>query len=359
MTFSPHAARVALLATLFGVAGGCRSTTVAERPFESSRTFAAAQADPESHVFNVTLHAPTHPIRFRTPQSLARSLAVASAGYLLHERFRQATGRSLAFHMLGHAMIEVKSVGEDGRRLYLLSAVTDTGDGETARLILKQQVGFSLADFGTRGRLESFDEVARDVDEAAETNVRAVRVRFLVSPQASARMLQFAEEFERRRVFERYSLTGSPLDGTGAGCTSLVAAFLEVAGVLDDGLKERWTVRLRVPDQLFGDPVQGTRVPVRRLFFGPRTRRWATEREPHRLLTFYDTTAMFEWARELATAPACRLPPGTENRGPVECDMARRLGMPVVTIDLRGRPTPSGPVIRGPADPDVESLGCR
>lgn len=318
----------------------------APRPFESSRTFAAAQADPEPHVLTVTFHPPTLPIRFGSPNALARSLAFASAGYALHEWFREATGRTLGYHMVGHAMIEVKTVGSDGQARYLLTASTAAEDGETAELMFRQQVGYSLADIGTRGRLAPLDEVARDIDEAAETNVRAVRVRFLVSPAAAARMLEFAAEFERRRGYERYNLTGYPLTLTGVGCTSLVASYLDVAGLLDPTWLARWRVRLRVPEELFGDPSRGVRVPPRKLLLGPRTRRWATACEPHRDIEFFDTTAMHEWASRLATAPADQLPLGASNRGPVELALAARLGMPVVTIDRRAVPTPTGPIFR-------------
>jgi hypothetical protein len=134
------------------------------------------------------------------------------------------------------------------------------------------------------------------------------------------------------------------LDQTGAGCTSFVASFLDVAGLLDPAWQEAWRVRLRVPEELFGDPERGVRVPPRKLLFGPRTRRWATACEPHRVLDFYDTTAMYDWACRLAvgTHP---LPPNVV-RGPTEQALARRLGMPVVTVDLRHVPTPSGPIFR-------------
>lgn len=313
----------------------------APRPYESSRTYRAATAlDHEPHVFTLTVHAPTWPIRFRSPRSLARSLLVASTGYLLHERYTQATGRTRAFHMIGHAMAEVKSVAPDGHLRYLLAAVTEAGDGQTAKLMLREHVGYSLAAIGTRGRIEPFDEVARDIDEAAETRVRAVRVRFLISAGAAERMLAFFDEFARRRIHETYSLAGLPLDGTGAGCTSFVVAFLEAAGLLDDDWKDRWTVRLRVPEELFGDPARGDRVPPRRLLFGPRVRRWATAGEPHRLLAFYDTAAMYDWASGLAADR----PTGPHSES--DRVLSRHLGMPVVTIDLRGRPVPSGPIFR-------------
>ena len=320
--------------------------SAAEKPFESSRTYVAAtRIDPEPHVLSITIHAPTRPIRYESPKALAHSMLSATVAQAVNDRYRATTGRTLAYHMVGHAMIELKSAGGAESR-YLLTAVSESGTGQTNDLMLRQQVGYTIALVGTRGEIQSYNHVARDIDESVESDVRAVRLRFLVSPPAASRMFDFFAEFARRGIHERYALTAYPLDQTGAGCTSLMAAFLEVAGLLDPEWAARWRVSLRVPEELFGDPERGIRVPPRKLLFGPRTRRWATESEPHRLVAFYDTTAMFDWANRLATCPVAHLPANAVREGPTEQALARHLGMPVVTIDLRHVPTPTGPMFR-------------
>ena len=90
-------------------------------------------------------------------------------------------------------------------------------------------------------------------------------------------------------------------------------------------------------------------MPVRCVLFGPAVRRWATPDEPHRDIVFYDTTAMYRTVDELARAPAGSLPAGYSNDDPVTCAIGRRLAMPVLTVDRRTWPTPTGPVMAPPA----------
>jgi len=336
-----------LLATAILLMAGCRTMSAAKRPIEESRTYQAATGiDSEPHVFSFTMHAPTYKIDFNSPRSLAWSMVPAGIGEVVSAEYKKRTGRSLAFHMVGHCVIELKSVDpKTGKMRYLLTAVTDARSSETFEQLIRDKVGFGITDRGTKGKLETAEKDARDIDEAAEVGIRAARLRVLISEQTAQRMFDYYEEFERKRMFDKFALASYPLDGTGVGCTSYAASFLDIAGLLEPQWQTEWQHRFLVPQALVGDPDLGTKTPVRRLLFGPRNRRWATENEPNHPLSFYDTTKMYDWIIRMHGTPSGRLPPGYLN-GEIEKKLGEYLAMPVVTVDMRNRPTPTGPFRR-------------
>lgn len=322
---------------LFAALAGCRSMPAEDRAFTNTRTFhAATVVDPEPHVLNITVHAPTRPLDYSSPRRLELSML---RGMALQSRDSATTrlfGRTLGCHSVGHVMIELKSTDPlSGRVRYLLTAMNATDPDEWTAQVVKQKLGYAIFTRGVAGQLDTYDRVATDIDEPAEVGTPSARLRVLLSPAAADRMFRFYTEFLARSGHRRLALVSDPLSDDGASCTSLAAAFLETGGLLTPEWQAAWTRTLRVPEPLVGDPEAGKRIALRRLFVGPTVRRWAEPGEPHRVVSFYDTTLLHHWIARHATHTSA-----------VECRLERMLAMPVATIDGRLTPTPSGPIYR-------------
>lgn len=322
---------------LLTVVAGCRTMPAGDRPFTETRTYRAAMAvDPEPHVLSVTVHPPSRPLDFTSPRGLVLSLVRGSLLQFGDDTTSELFGRTFGVHSVGHVMVELKSTDPTtGRVRYLLTAQNTADASEWADQAVTQRVGYALLTRGVTGRIDSYDRVATDIDEPAEVGTPSARLRVLVSPEAADRMLRFYAEFLARGIDHRMALASDPLAGDGASCASLAAAFLEAGGLLTPEMQAAWQRTASVPDALVGDPEAGTRVPLRKMFVGPTARRWAGAGEPHRDITYYDTTRMHGWVVRHAAHPSA-----------VDCQLGRLLAVPVATLDARTVPTPVGPLFR-------------
>jgi hypothetical protein len=316
---------------------GCRTMPAEDRPYTETRTYhAATSVDPEPHVLNITVHPPTRPLDYASPQRLAFSLVSGSLLQLRDTTTAKLFGRTLGVHSVGHIMIELKSVDpHTGQVGYLLTAQNTANGSEWTDQAIKQQVGFALFTRGVAGRTDDPDHVANDIDEPAEVGTRSARLRVVLSPETADRLFRFYDEFRARGVHTRMSLVSDPLSGDGASCASLAAAFLEVGGLLTPDMRAEWQRTLHAPEALVGDPEAGKKVAPRKLLMGPAARRWAGPCEPHRDITYFDTALMHPWIVRHAAA-----------NSEAECRLSRLLAMPITTIDARNVPTPTGPMFR-------------
>lgn len=320
---------------LVAVLVGCRTMPAEDRPFTHTRTYHAAMVvDPEPHVLNVTVHAPSRSLDYSSPRRLHLSML---SGMLLQCRdaeMAKLCDRTLGVHSVGHVMIELKSTDPTtGQVRYLLTALNAADPGEWGEQAAKQKVGYAIFTRGVAGKIDTPDRVATDLEEPAEVGRPSARLRVLLSPEAADRMFRFYAEFLARGGDRRLALVSDPLAGDGASCASLAAAFLEVGGLFDPEWQAAWQRTLRVPEALVGDPEAGKKVKLWRLFVGPTVRRWAEPHEPHRDITYFDTTLMHAWIVQHAAHSSA-----------VECQLERLLALPVATVDGRFVPTPTGPI---------------
>lgn len=335
-----------MLAALVLVAAGCRSVPLEPGPLEASRTYrAATELDPEPHVLTITVLPPTRDWDFTTPRTVRRSSLVALPFEAAERGLQACAGRTFGFHAVGHSLIELKSIDPaTGRPRYLLTAVTDEDDTEEKHLIFRDQIGLTFLDQGSRGKIQEPEVIGRILDEPAELGVRAARLRVLLTPATADRLFAYFEEFRRRRIYEHFALTSYPLRGDGAGCIGFAVSFLDAAGLLDPTLEQAWRVTLRVPADLYGDPQRGVRVPPRKLFFGLSHPDWPGDGEPYRVVSFFDTTALYHW---IVNADRCAEASAAPSA--VEVAQERFLHIPVVTLDARSVPTPTGPIFQSAA----------
>jgi len=247
--------------------------------------------------------------------------------------FLRALGNQIAFrhrdskHSIGHVFVHLRS-SLTGREEFV--GMTSRGPTEDRDLILLDGYGFGVLGADMMGRLETHEELAARLEERAETGLIAW-LRFGVSPEAAARMVEFVDEFRAQGLDDHYGGANRPRYREGGGCSAFGLAFMELAGLVTPEHHEAWQVHFRVPERLWGGPLTGLRVPLRRALW--EGGRWARADEPHVASMFWDPSKMYRWIRENHEAQALA------DHAPESYKDAVGL-----VVDARATPVPAEPI---------------
>jgi hypothetical protein len=268
------------------------------------------------------------PCSYRTPQVVAASAFGATFFHGIQAAANKCFDRNLGYHIYGHVIIELKTIDPaTNEPIYIVTSVTDADPGEAGRLVFGDKIGLSIVSQGTEGKIQSPDEAATILEEPSELGVKASRMRFLLSSESAAAMLEHYRHFVEAGVYKRYVLTAYPLHGDGAGCSSLAVSFLDVGGLLTPDMVRAWKVSVNAPEHLFGDLRAGRKVPVWRLvaYFVSHCRWPETD---YRTVRFYDPLLMYNYAARLAER---------SEKDQRDCDrkLAEYLSIPTATFDAR------------------------
>ena len=230
---------------------------------------------------SLTIYAIPSPrgIDWSTPKSLTWSAAR-----------NQLSGQT---HKIGHANVHVRCATSEGddRDFEILTGMTSGEDDPTMRLLKEEGYGLGILFATVPGRLESQEEVSRDLQNRLD-NGTVNFLQFQISSPTCARLADYATEYQARGHDRFYGLPNRPRHGEGAGCTAFAASFLDLAGLHTDHLRSRWNKTRRAPEFLTGGPMTGHFVPLAALLRPIRPLRWARETEPHFAVNFYDPDAL-------------------------------------------------------------------
>ena len=233
---------------------------------------------------------------------------------------------------ISHVFVNLKcdSLGKD---VYV--GMTSATTTEERELLLKHKVGLGLMFHTYVGKLEKTAEIVKDL-ESYHGSDRVAKMTTLVSNEACARMLDYAQDYEARGFGAMYSgLQADPLKGEGSGCSAFGMSFLEVAGLLEPEYFTKWREHLYIPKRFIGGPLTGRKVPVTRLLFRPGAK-WS-DREPHIELHAWNPEKMHSWVGRVHHQSK----KGQSIRNLVEI---RQVGKTKeVIFDKTHYPTPSGP----------------
>jgi len=230
---------------------------------------------------SLTIYAIPSPrgIDWSTPKSLTWSAAR-----------NQLSGQT---HKIGHANIHVRCAAAEGddRDFEVLTGMTTGDDDPTMRLLKEEGYGLGILFATVPGRLETQEEVSRDLYDRFETG-KVNFLQFRVSSPTCARLAEYVTAYKSRGYDRFYGLPNRPRHGEGAGCTAFAASFLDLAGLHTDYLRSRWKKTRLAPEFLTGGPMTGHFVPLAALLRPIRPLRWARETEPHFAISFFDPDAL-------------------------------------------------------------------
>lgn len=190
---------------------------------------------------------------------------------------------------MGHVFIELEGDGKS-----IMAGTTKLNMFSSGRKELMQGYGLGILFRGIEGRLHFEDGVKRDLPTQYHFGKVAI-IRAEISQGNYERLLYYLDEYQRRGYGSIYNGLNKPREGLGAGCTAFGLSFFEVAGIVQPGWEEMWTVHVRVPYELVGGPLTGNIVPLTEVF---SAKAWATESEPHLVFNIIDPYLIYEWINQ-------------------------------------------------------------
>lgn len=249
---------------------------------------------------------------------------------------------------LSHIAVELRgprSAEDAGAAYGSLSSMSDRGRNTVRRLLVDQiGLGMLLADYP--GALEAAGRLRHETRRKERTG-RVQRVTYLLPEATAFRVQRYLAEYPTTGNHRIYGgLASHPRYGEGAGCVAYARAVSEIAGLDQDRSQAGWHRKIRIPKGLIGDPCQRRRVPVTRLIWGARAARWASEKEPHVEIHFYDPDRIFREIAAAGEAASRRTQPrpAAETAGARDAVVRRHGRCYELVYDRRDAVTPTEPL---------------
>ncbi len=206
------------------------------------------------------------------------------------------------------------------------------------RQLLIENRGLGILFHSFEGQLENKSEIQEELTDHLK-NGRANFVRFLLNDGQCQRISHYLKEYRQKNVGQYYGLANRPLYGEGAGCSAFAASFVEVAGLMEQDLKDAWSLSVNIPLKYAGPPLKEEGVSLVRLMFGAS--QWARHDEAHRTLAFWSPDRMFEWVKDRVSKAQ-----GEKNFSVMKLENAQG-----ISYDKSYLPAPGGPIWQQHTDP--------
>lgn len=206
--------------------------------------------------------------------------------------------------------------------------------------LLLENRGLGILYHSFEGRLETAEDIDAEMKTLAETGERLNFVSFKIGKDNCQRLMTYLKEYREKNVGRYYGLANRPLYGEGSGCSAFGASFLEVAGLLDQDIKDAWSGAVNIPLAFSGPPLRDEGVNLLKLMFNAG--KWAREDEDHKKLFFWDPDKMFQWTKARIEAPT------KFNVTPTQIGNAKG-----IIIDKSHLPAPLGPIFQQTLDPSI------
>jgi len=196
---------------------------------------------------------------------------------------------SFQSRFMGHVFIEVQC--GDQRDM----AGMASGRFDYINQVVIEGRGLGVLYHSFVGRIEDPKEIEKEIQELAQSGERLNFAKFILNQGQCQRAMTYMKEYREKNLGKYYGLVNRPLYGEGSGCSAYGASFLEVTGLLDEEIKKFWSNSVRIPVEFAGPPLRKEKVNILSLMFNAG--RWALEKEPHHLLTFWSPDQMYQWVQ--------------------------------------------------------------
>lgn len=257
-----------------------------------------------------------------------------------------ALGNALTLHAsqrknaMGHVYIELSGpdynvvAGSTKKKLFV-----------SGRKELMRGYGLGILFRGIEGKLEFDRALTRDLPTHYHNgDIAFIKAR--ISKENFDRLVHYLEEYQQRGYDTIYNGLNKPREGLGAGCSAFGLSFFEVAGIIQQGWLESWTVNVRIPDYLIGGPLTGRFVSLEKVSYSAE---WASEDEPHRVFSIVDPYLIYEWINEVWDKLKfdAQQADGFDDEIPVPVLRGKARGL---VYDFRQYPMPEEPVFLPPIE---------
>jgi hypothetical protein len=215
---------------------------------------------------------PSPGLDWSSPASLTRTTMI---GNLLRKR-----------RSLGHVSVRVQSDGID-----IFTGMTQQNKSEGRNEVLWKGFGLGILLHNFKGRLETKEELEPELELRMQTGLLSF-IKFKLSPAHCTRLDAFLKAYQDKKGHETYGMIPRPLYGEGGGCSAFGAAFLQIAGLMEEEFEKSWTRSFLIPKKFTGGPSTNQYISPLQMFLAQS---WATPDEPHEKGFFWDPDLMHQW----------------------------------------------------------------
>lgn len=204
---------------------------------------------------------------------------------------KTALMNKLAFksHFMGHVWVELKCGNEHD-----LTGMIGQNFDYLSQLLLNNR-GLGILYHSFDGRLEDKADIEKEKAGYLQ-NGGLNFITFKINEAQCKRASDYLTQYRKNNVGRHYGLANRPRYGEGAGCTAFGTSFPDVLNILDQDMKESWSQSVNIPLELAGPPLRDEGVSLFKVMFNSGA--WATDKEPHQRLTFWDPDRMYNWVKE-------------------------------------------------------------
>ena len=249
----------------------------------------------------VAVYPPSHRLEWSRPITLLYSLLKSTAAA------RTSILMSSYKSTFGHGIVHVSCKTTKGRFVDEWSGFTGDNNGVGLNAVLNDgaAIGVLFYTFDD-GRLQSNVEVRSSLKKAAAKNSDKPHfIRKMVSTDQCDILVSHLKKFKEQDNLQ-YGFLVDPLTYAGAGCTSYVMSFLDVAGI-NEPIMERMKRKLEVSQAHIGNEFGNGPISFRTYLFYPYP--WTYRGIPNESIEFYDPNRMddfFTQAIKCAAEKKCK-----------------------------------------------------
>jgi len=201
-------------------------------------------------------------------------------------------------HALGHVSVEViceKTSFSDS--FYQLTGMTMAENSEDSDLILKKKIGLGVMFYPMKGRLQTDEEVYTDMQDRLGSK-KLNWLKFKINNLACMRIKRYLEIYQNENLDRTYGLVFNPRKREGAGCSAFAISFLELAGLMRDEFKLRWSRRFFANHNLNGYNGGIDEISILKLMFGKNSKKWGTDSRDGKEIFFWEPNLIYKWINE-------------------------------------------------------------
>ncbi|WP_408096393.1 hypothetical protein ACJVC5_15245 [Peredibacter sp. HCB2-198] len=204
---------------------------------------------------------------------------------------KSAIQNKLSFdsHFMGHVFVELKCGDQ-----YELTGMSGRGFDPVTQLLIHQR-GLGIFYHSFEGKLQTISEIEDELKTLLSEG-KVTFTKFLLNDGQCKRVTQYFHEYRDKNIGRYYGLAHRPRYGEGSGCSAYGVSFLDVAGVMEQEMKDNWSQTINIPLELAGPPVTDEGVSIFKVLMSGD--KWASDKEKHRALTFWNPDKMNDWVKK-------------------------------------------------------------